>query len=208
VSARVVWGQRVTRVFASMIETGDALRAENASLRLQLDAMQDRLAELERLADTDALLPVANRRAFMRELERSIQHAERHGTGAAVLYIDLDNLKAINDRYGHHAGDAALLHVSRILRGRIRASDVVARIGGDEFGILLDHLAPLAAEAKAEVLAASVAAQPLDLGGTRVKLGISCGLTTIRADDSVNGLLARADHAMYMAKARRQRSDR
>lgn len=198
----------MARVFVKNAETSDALRAENAALRLQLDAMQERLTELERLADTDALLPIANRRAFIRELERSIQHAERHGTGAAILFIDLDDLKAINDRHGHQAGDAALLHVSRILRGRIRSSDIVARIGGDEFGILLDHLDPMAAEAKADVLTASVAAQPLDLGATRVKLGISCGLTMIRADDSVNGLLVRADHAMYQAKARRQRSDK
>ncbi len=172
----------MTRVKISEGVVSGSVEAENADLRAQLAVMQDRVAQLERLADTDALLPVANRRAFIRELERSIQHAERHGTGAAILFIDVDDLKAINDRHGHHAGDAVLLHICRILRGRIRASDIVARIGGDEFAILLDHLDAEAAEAKAEILTASVSAQPLDLDKTVVTVGISYGLTTIRAD--------------------------
>ena len=177
-----------------------ALADENALLRASLAEMRARLDELEQLADTDTLTPLPNRRRFLRELERVVSQCNRHGTPAAVLYIDLDGLKAVNDRHGHVAGDAALIHVARLLQELIRTSDVVARIGGDEFGLILDHLDHNSAIETAERLGRCIAANPLDIGGGTVALKASIGVATILPGDSVADVMQRADRNMYRAK--------
>lgn len=169
------------------------VRAENIELRA-------RNAALERLADTDTLTPLPNRRAFVREVERVVASVARHATPAAILFLDVDALKAINDSWGHGSGDAALCHVAKILRHEVRASDIVARIGGDEFGLILDHLDEDAARSKGATLAAAVAAAPLVLDQISVKIGLSLGLAMVTPDTSVAELLARADRDMYRAK--------
>ena len=181
----------------------DALRDENAALRRELRALRVQIGELERLADSDTLTPLLNRRAFLREVERGIARVARHGTRVAVMIADLDGLKAINDGAGHQAGDAALMHVGYALKAQVRALDVVARIGGDEFGLVLEDLDAEAAEAKSHVLAASIAADPVD--GQAVS--ISIGYTLVQPDDSIDSIIARADAAMYTRK-RAQRSER
>ncbi len=181
--------------------TIEALLDENALLRASLAEMRERLQELERLADTDTLTPVPNRRRFLRELERVVGQANRHGTPAAVLYIDLNGLKRVNDRHGHVAGDAALIHVARLLQDLIRATDVVARIGGDEFGLILDHLDHNSAIETAERLARCIASSPLDIGGASVQLKASIGVATILAGDTVEDVMQRADRNMYRAKS-------
>lgn len=183
------------------------LLAENEGLRAALDDMRTRVAELERLADSDTLTPLPNRRAFVREVERVARQVARYGTPAAVLFIDVNGLKAINDAYGHQAGDAALIHVAATLMRETRATDVVARIGGDEFGLLLDRLERGAATAKAQSLCAALTAAPLVIGRHVVPVGIAMGLTMIGGDDSVDAILARADAEMYAAKVA-QRSAR
>jgi diguanylate cyclase (GGDEF)-like protein len=185
----------------------DQLIAENEALRASLDDMRLRVAELERLADTDSLTPLPNRRCFMREVERVVRHVARYGTSAAVMYVDLDGLKAINDQWGHQAGDAVLLHVAAVLRRDLRATDMVARIGGDEFGLLLDPVDEAAAQAKLSVISDNVLRTPIDLGRRVINVGVSIGLTMITADDALESVLARADAEMYRAKAV-QRSDR
>jgi diguanylate cyclase (GGDEF)-like protein len=182
------------------VKAADALADENALLRASLAEARTRLDELEQLADTDTLTPLPNRRRFLRELERVVSQVARHGTAAAILYIDLDGLKAINDRYGHVAGDAALIHVARLLSSLIRTSDIVARIGGDEFGLILDHLDHNSAIETAERLARCIAANPLDIGGSSVRLQASIGTAAILAGDSVEDVLRRADRNMYIAK--------
>ena len=179
------------------------LANENEGLKATLADLRARLEELERLADTDALLPLPNRRAFLRELERVLHQAARHDTPAAVLFIDLNGLKAINDCHGHQAGDAVLLHVARILKASLRAGDMVARIGGDEFGLILDHLDEPAARAKASQLARTVAHEPVDLGRAMVAVGVTAGLAMVRAGDAVETVLARADAAMYAQRSER-----
>ena len=151
------------------------------------------------LADENALL----RASLAETRERLVSHAGRHGTPAALLYIDLDNLKAINDRHGHFAGDAALIHVARLLGGLIRSTDILARIGGDEFGLILDHLDHNSAIETADRLARCIAAEPLDLGSAMVTLEASIGTATILAGDSVDDVMRRADRNMYAAKAER-----
>jgi diguanylate cyclase (GGDEF)-like protein len=178
----------------------DRLRAENASLDRELRAMRIQVAELERLADSDTLTPLLNRRAFLREVERGIARVARHGTPVAVMIADLDNLKAINDRDGHQAGDAALMHVGYALKASVRASDTVARIGGDEFGLVLEDLDADAAVAKALALAAAIAAAPAD----GVDVSISIGHTLVIPNDSIDSVIARADRAMYGAKRGRR----
>ena len=181
-------------------ESVETLADENALLRASLAEMRERLDEFERLADTDTLTPLPNRRRFLRELERVVSQANRHGTPAAVLYIDLDSLKAVNDRHGHIGGDAALIHVARLLQGLIRTTDIVARIGGDEFGLILDHLDHNSAIETAERLAHCIATTPLDVGGGSVPLRASIGVATILAGDTVEGVMERADRNMYRAK--------
>lgn len=179
------------------------LADENDGLKAALENLRARLEELERLADTDTLLPLPNRRAFLRELERVLHQAARHKTPAAVLYVDVNGLKAINDCHGHQAGDAVLLHVARVLKASLRAGDMVARIGGDEFGLILDHLDEKAARAKGDVLATTVAAEPVDLGRASIRVSVTAGLTMVRAGDDVETVLARADAAMYAQRSKR-----
>jgi diguanylate cyclase (GGDEF)-like protein len=179
------------------------LANENDGLKATLADLRVRLEELERLADTDTLLPLPNRRAFLRVLERVLHQAARYDTPAAVLYIDLNGLKAINDCHGHQAGDAVLLHVARILKASLRAGDMVARIGGDEFGLILDHLDEPEARAKAGLLARTVASEPVDLGRASVGVSVTAGLAMVRAGDAVETVLARADAAMYAQRSER-----
>ncbi len=176
------------------------LADRNALLRASLAEMRARIFELEQLADSDTLTPLPNRRRFLRELERVAAYAKRHGTPAAVLYIDLDGLKGINDRYGHFAGDAALIHVARLLSGLIRSTDVAARIGGDEFALILDHLDHDSAIDTAERIARCIAENPVDLGGSLVTVEASVGTATILPGDTVDDVMQRADRNMYLAK--------
>jgi diguanylate cyclase (GGDEF)-like protein len=170
---------------------------ENERLHAALVEMRSRIAELEQLADTDTLTPLPNRRAFLRRLEAVVQYTARHNTPAAILYIDLDGLKRINDDHGHQVGDAVLLHLARLLGDNLRATDMVARIGGDEFGLILDHLNEVDATAKAKALADYVSAHPVDIGTARVGLHITVGLAMVRPGEPVATLLERADAAMY-----------
>lgn len=174
-----------------------SLIEENERLHAALLEMRKRIAELEQLADTDTLMPLPNRRAFMRRLESVVQYAARHETPAAVLYIDLDGLKRINDDHGHHIGDAVLLHLARLLTDSLRATDMVARIGGDEFGLILDHLNEADATAKAKALSDYVSAQQVDVGAATIAIRVTIGLAMVRAGESVASLVERADAAMY-----------
>src|SRR5262249_53329051 len=114
-----------------------SLLAENERLKRELAVARARIGELEARADVDPLLDILNRRGFERELARARAHVKRYGTQAVLLFIDLDGFKAVNDRYGHGVGDALLKAVARELVSHVRASDVVGRLGGDEFGVLI-----------------------------------------------------------------------
>ena len=128
----------------------DAMRlaAEVERLERELAVARSQMAALEARADIDPLTDLPNRRAFERELVRSLAYVKRHGTDATLLYVDLDDFKRVNDRHGHSAGDAVLRAVASVLGRHVRASDVVARIGGDEFAVLLWNCAEANALAK------------------------------------------------------------
>jgi diguanylate cyclase (GGDEF)-like protein len=108
------------------------LLTEIERFKHDLTVARAKIAELEARADVDPLLDILNRRGFDRELKRSLAYVQRYGTIAALIYIDLDGFKDINDRHGHAAGDALLKAVARRLSTQVRASDVVARLGGDD----------------------------------------------------------------------------
>jgi diguanylate cyclase (GGDEF)-like protein len=173
---------------------------EVLGLRRQLAAMQTRLTELERLADEDTLVPIRNRRAFLRDLARTIGDVERYGTSYGLLYFDVDGLKAINDRLGHAAGDAALVHIAGVLTANTRRSDVVGRLGGDEFGVLLARADDAVALHKAGRLAEAIAGSDFRWEGEAIPLNVAYGTHHVPAGQDAQAALAAADRAMYRHK--------
>lgn len=178
-------------------------------LRIELSETRSRIEYLERLADQDALAPVANRRAFMRELGRTIAYSSRHKIESSVVYFDLNRMKHINDRYGHAIGDAALLHVATILLKRVRNSDLIGRLGGDEFGLIMPNSGREGATAKASRIAQEIGAtpiaaegRPLTIDGENVFITVSFGVHCFGSDDDATSALAKADKAMYVHKRR------
>ena len=143
----------------------EQLQAEIARLKAELEAAQA-------LAERDVLTPVLNRRGFVRELGRAMAFCRRHGTTAVLLYLDLNGFKAINDRLGHAAGDAALVRTAEILTANLRESDAVGRLGGDEF----------------------------DWNGQTVPLGGAFGVRAFTDQDDPETWLAEADAAMWTSK--------
>ncbi len=189
-------------------KTGDpaALLAEIARLKADIARAQGTIAELEARADIDPLLDILNRRGFERELKRSLAYLQRYSGEAALLFIDLDGFKAVNDRHGHAAGDALLKAVARELTGHVRASDVVARLGGDEFGVLLWNLGAAPAAAKARELETLIAAVGLAHGEARLSVGASAGFVPLAAATTPAQMLDAADRAMYARKRERSGS--
>ena len=178
-------------------------------LRMELGETRSRIEYLERLADQDALAPVANRRAFMRELGRSIPYSARHDVPSAVVYFDLNKMKQINDRYGHARGDAALLHVANTLLKRVRNSDLIGRLGGDEFGLIMPNSDEANAMAKAgrivdEICSTPIMAErrPVVIDGEHIYVSVSFGVHCFVKGDDATSALAKADKAMYVHKRR------
>ena len=182
-----------------------ALMAEVEGMRKNVE--RERLATLERFADQDPLAPLANRRAFVRELARYISVTERYETPNSVVYFDLNGLKGINDTHGHSAGDAALLRVANVLLESVRDSDVVGRLGGDEFAVILAQSDLRAALDKAATVANAISAAPFEWEGQTIPLTVAYGVYTFKAGESVDDALAAADRAMYANKQSARRAD-
>jgi len=180
------------------------LLAEIERLKSELIQAEQKVSELELRADVDPLLDILNRRGFERELKRSLAYLQCYQGEAALLFIDLDGFKAVNDQHGHAAGDALLKAVARELVGHVRASDVVARLGGDEFGVLLWNLgAPLAA-AKARELEKLIEAVSVAHGEARLAVGGSAGLVPLAVGATPEQMIDAADKAMYARKKERR----
>ncbi|HET9398434.1 MAG TPA: GGDEF domain-containing protein [Sphingomicrobium sp.] len=177
------------------------LLEEIAHLRADIARLESRVEELDRLAHRDPLVPLANRRGMLRELEMMIARHDRHGTPVALLFVDLNDLKQLNDRFGHVGGDAALVSVAEKLLAGTRANDLVARLGGDEFCVLLDHADEKCALETAERLVDSIARQDFMFEGVAIPLSVAIGVTLIEKGDTPATILARADKAMYRVKA-------
>lgn len=177
-----------------------SLMSEVDSLRRELSQMRSRLDEAEKVADQDHLLPILNRRAFVRELTRYISFADRYGTAASLIYFDLDGFKLVNDTFGHAGGDAVLEHFSKILLANVRDSDVVGRLGGDEFGILLSHANQDQAHKKADLLARELHERQTQWQGRAIPASFSYGAFEIKPGEDAATAMARADEAMYAQK--------
>lgn len=169
-------------------------------LTAELAELHEKLAAAEELADRDALVPVLNRRAFLRELHRTMSEVERYKSPAAVVYIDLDGFKALNDNYGHPAGDAVLHHVGRMLMDSVRESDVVGRLGGDEFGVILNRATKDEAHAKAWSLSEKINSSAIMHAGVAHRVRASLGVHAIEVREDPETAIARADEAMYAEK--------
>jgi diguanylate cyclase (GGDEF)-like protein len=184
------------------------LAAEVDVLAAQLKDSRARIQELEARVDVDPLTDVLNRRGFERELKRSLAYVKRYGVSAALIYVDLDEFKPVNDRHGHGAGDLVLRSVAATLVRNVRASDVVARLGGDEFVVLLWNVGGVDAAAKAADLEAAVYGTPVRWSASTLVVGASAGVALLGALDTPADILARADAAMYARKAERHTSPR
>ena len=183
--------------------TAMRLAVEVERLQAELAATRAKVAELEARADVDPLLDIFNRRGFARELDRALAYVKRYGTPAALVYLDLDGFKPVNDTHGHAAGDVVLKAVAAVLTGNVRASDTVARLGGDEFVVLLWNLDEANAAAKATALEGKIAATNIRWGTATLTVGASAGVAVLRSCDQAADVLARADRAMYARKAGR-----
>jgi len=177
------------------------LITEISALRGRVAQLQERVEQLDLLAHEDSLVELPNRRGLIRALERLIDRVNRYEEQAALLFVDLDGLKLINDSFGHQAGDEALIQVARLLVDGVRRSDVVARIGGDEFAILLVHSDEQSAHETASRLVDLIATSDFEHGGQALPLSVAVGAATIQADDTPETAMARADREMYRRKA-------
>lgn len=185
-------------------DVSDAALEALIRLASERDALAEKLAVAEDLADRDTLTPTHNRRAFIRELHRTMSEVERYKTPAAVLYVDLDGFKALNDSHGHAAGDAVLKHVGRLLVDSVRESDAVGRLGGDEFGVILNRANAEEARAKAQALSTQLNSSVIIHAGEAHRIAISIGVHAIAIAEDPEVAIARADEAMYAEKFARR----
>ena len=173
-------------------------------LRAQLARAQARIDALQASAETDVLLDILNRRGFERELNRSIAYIRRYRASGALIVLDVDRLKPVNDIHGHAAGDALLKAIVGALRTEVRSSDVIGRLGGDEFALLLWNLNKSDARAKAALLEGSIDRLSFVFRGHIVAAGISVGVALLGPHSQTSSALEEADRAMYVRKAQRR----
>ncbi|MEH2479579.1 diguanylate cyclase (GGDEF)-like protein [Nitrobacteraceae bacterium AZCC 2146] len=173
-------------------------------LEAQLAEAQTRIDELRASAETDFLLDILNRRGFARELTRAVAYITRYRASGALIVLDVDRLKPINDAFGHAAGDAVLQAVVGVLRRHVRASDVIGRLGGDEFVLLLWNLSEADARAKALQLEAAIDRLTFVFRDKPVSAGASAGVALLGPDIPGSAALEEADRVMYARKKERR----
>jgi diguanylate cyclase (GGDEF)-like protein len=195
--------------------TPATLLTEIERLKAELLEAKWQIAELEARADIDPLTDILNRRGFDRELARALSYVKRYSGRAALVLIDLDGFKAINDSHGHAAGDALLKAVAARLVASVRASDIVARLGGDEFAALLWNLDEAQAAAKTRDLETAISAVRVDgleaeglavkgLGVKSLAVGASAGAVMLDGNRTPGETTAAADKTMYVRKRERR----
>jgi diguanylate cyclase (GGDEF)-like protein len=182
----------------------DDAKGEIRRLKTQLAKAAARIEELQAAAETDFLLQIPNRRGFERELGRAISYIQRYHAAGALIVLDVDRLKPVNDRFGHAAGDEVLKAIVAVLSRQIRSSDVIGRLGGDEFALLLWNLSETDAHAKAVALEADIDRLSFAFAGSTVATGVSAGVALLGPHSQAERALAEADRAMYVRKAQRR----
>ena len=179
-----------------------ALMEKLDDVNRELSRTKESLSEIERLVDVDPVAPIPNRRAFMRRLSWAITMQERYGHPSTILFFDLNDFKEINDSYGHAAGDMAIRHVSQLLAATMRESDFLARIGGDEFAVIMYYAEESAAYKRGQKIAEKIEKTPLIFNGKRISLATAFGHYTLQSGDDAESALASADTSMYVDKRR------
>ena len=182
----------------------DDEKTEIRRLKTRLSKATARIEELQAAAETDFLLEIPNRRGFERELVRAISYIQRYHAAGALIVLDVDRLKPVNDQFGHAAGDEVLKAIVAVLSRQIRSSDVIGRLGGDEFALLLWNLSETDAHAKAAALEADIDRLSFAFAGGTVGTGVSAGVTLLGPHSEAKRALADADRAMYLRKAQRR----
>jgi len=200
IAERLLRSFRAGPVDADRLAMIEKVLAFAANAEQQLAEQKQRIAQLESLSMTDELTGLANGRGFQDSLRRTLASARRHGESGVMAYVDLDNFKDINDRYGHEAGDAALLHVGHILTDQIRLSDFAARLHGDEFAVLLVRASPTQGTTRARRLQYQINNSTLNYRSQLIPVRASFGIATFGPDSDASDLLRRADRAMYEEK--------
>lgn len=192
---------QATKLMAQIVQANEQLqqRLNNAEAALQDQAEEITAYMCE--ARTDTLTELPNRRAFDDELARRMAEWRRNETTVNVVIIDIDHFKMFNDRFGHAAGDAVLVEVARVLNTATRESDLVARLGGEEFAVVLAGVEPSEARRAAERIRKAVAATAFHYEGKSLRVTVSCGVAQALALEDGMSLVKRADEALYASKA-------
>ncbi|QIK79088.1 GGDEF domain-containing protein [Sphingomonas piscis] len=176
------------------------LTSEVERLRSEVEVLRLRVHELEQLAGVDELVGLPNRRSFLHSLEKLIGRVARYDLSAAMIFIDVDALKQINDTYGHTAGDSSLVHIARLLQEAVRTSDCVGRLSGDEFGVLLENTDEIGAWNMALRVVERIANSSFAIDDNVVRLSVAVGVGMIKPDDTPHDAIKRADEQMYRIK--------
>lgn len=201
ISAADARGERLAQAEADLSSAIiHELKAELASLRRDVRMLRIANAELERVAIRDQLTPLYNRRYFITALQERIVRARRYDASSAVLFIDINRMKYINDAFGHSAGDFALIHSAQILSDTIRGTDVAARLGGDEFAVIIEEVDAAQAQAKAEQIDTVLRSAECRYGEAILPVSASIGWAMLMPDDTVESIMERADSHMYTRK--------
>jgi len=182
----------------------DGTKAIIRRLKRELAQARKQIEELQASAEMDFLLGIYNRRGFQRELDRAIAYIKRYRASGALIVLDVDHLKPVNDTFGHAAGDQVLKAIVATIAHQVRASDVIGRLGGDEFGLLLWNLSETDARAKAAALEQAVDQLSFVFGGRTVSAGVSAGVAILDAHADAVRAFEEADRAMYVRKAQRR----
>lgn len=183
------------------------LMAEVDGLREKVKELTRRVSEAEHIADQDPLLPIYNRRAFVRELTRVQASVERYQTEASLVYLDLNRFKSINDDLGHEAGDYVLSQVALRLKESVRDTDIVGRLGGDEFGLILSRTKAEDARNLIDRLPKLFAENPIIWKGASLNTSLSSGVVSIHSGQNPEQTLSAADSEMYKEKQQSSHPD-
>jgi diguanylate cyclase (GGDEF)-like protein len=197
-------GKHGKRASSNRLLAADDARATIRRLRGELARARSLIEELQASADTDFLLGIPNRRGFEHEVARALAYIKRYGAAGALIVLDVDRLKPINDAFGHAAGDQVLKAIAAVLTANVRSSDVVGRLGGDEFALLLWNLSETDAKAKASALEEAIDRLTLEFEGRTITAGASAGVAMLGPHAELNRALEEADGAMYVRKAQRR----
>lgn len=198
--ARIAVDQTGSAPADSLEDQLRALRRERDALRRENRVLKIAVTELERVSERDTLTPLFNRRYFLTAIHQRIARFERHAESAAVVFVDVNQLKYINDNYGHAGGDFALLEIAKRLACSIRSTDVAARIGGDEFGLILDQSSEEGARAQIKRLRDVLSATPANYDGHEISLSACFGIAMLESGATESDILAAADRDMYRCK--------